>query len=193
MPPGEPEAEQFWKIPENVRAWMQIGWGIIWITLFALALWRISTQIYRWFSRRTRSNPVNQPMKGAFKEDIISIFKRLWRRVRLFLSVWLSRGRKVPEMEASIYQIYQNFLKWGAKRGYPRKAAQTPHEYMTGLAAIIPVVWEDISGITHNYVRIRYGAEAPTAAEVSSMSQRWNRIRQYRPRKNNRKITSGGL
>lgn len=186
MPAGESEPEQFWRIPENVRAWLQIGWGIVWIMFFALALWRISTQIYSWLSRRAHTaKVVNQPMKGAFKEDIVALFKRLWRNIASYLSVWRFRGRGASAQETSVHQIYHSFLKWGAKRGYPRGITQTPDEYMAGLAAVLPMAREDISGVTKYYVRIRYSSALATRGELFNMRQQWNRIKQYRFKKNN--------
>ncbi|HJX03717.1 MAG TPA: DUF4129 domain-containing protein [Dehalococcoidia bacterium] len=180
MPPVEPEQEQFWKIPENIRRWMQLGWGVIWIGFFALALWRISSQIYTWLKGRTRvSSMANQPMRGAFKEDILALLKRIWSRLaalRLFMRLPSTRGT-LSAGEASVFQIYRQLLKWGAGRGYSRVISQTPQEYMAWLEQALPKAGEDLLCVTQCFMRTRYSMVMPTATELVQIKQSWERIK----------------
>jgi hypothetical protein len=99
------------------------------------------------------------------------------------------RARKEPVATeiASVRQIYRQFLRWAAAGGYPRDISQTPHEYLYGLAYVLPDVLDDLDLITQRYIRTRYGASLPTEYELNQMSHSWQRVRQYRL-KNRRRV-----
>ncbi len=193
LPPMEPEENGFsLSIPEPIRSWLQILLAFIWIGLIVVALWQVSSQIYKWLSRRLPSKGAEtEPLKGAFAADLMGLLKRIVRYVsRINPLFWLQRKTRSSSPEAvSVRQIYHRLLQWGAARGYPRQLWQTPNEYLNKLAGLIPQLQGDLSFITQHYVITRYGNSIPTASELDQLKQSWKKVKESRLRISANSIT----
>ena len=125
LPPMEPAEDGFsLSIPEPYRSWFQVVLAIVWIGLFAAALWRVSSQIYQWLKRKISSGGAEtEPIRGAFTADLISWLKRIVHYLS-WLTI-LSRLQRKPGLQSqevvSVRHIYSRLLHWGAARGYPRQ------------------------------------------------------------------------
>ena len=183
LPPMEPQEQvMLWNLPEHVRSWLQIFTGILWGGLIALALWRISSQIFGWLRKRFTADTEVEPLRGAFLADLVSLLNRLWHTLSglPLLSFLLRRRRLLPPEAVSVRQIYRRLLHWGTAHGYPRHLAQTPNEYLDTLIGVLPQAQEDLLFITHHYVNMRYGNSRPTSVELQELRERWKKIKQYR-------------
>jgi hypothetical protein len=185
MPPVEPsEAFELWSMPEWLRSGIRLGWSIFVLGLIIFALWRVSSDIFGWLRRKLASmaGAELEPVPGAFKADFLGLLKRiLFRLLGLRLPFHLRRRELVsPPEVASVRQIYRRLLRWAAAGGYPRHVSQTPHEYCYALAGILPEASEDLSFVTQQYVRARYGALLSAGDELSELSQAWHRLEQTR-------------
>jgi len=185
MPQMEP-AEEFklWTMPESVRSGLRLGLGMLWLGISLLALWRISSQIYEWLSRRLASmaGAEIEPLQGAFRADLLSLLKRIiLKLLRLGLPFRLARKSKslLPEV-ATVRQIYRQLLRWAATGGYPRHVSQTPYEYLYTLADLLPEARGDLDFITQQYVSTRYGTSLPTEDALHQLRQSWHEISQNR-------------
>ena len=170
-------------IPEPYRSWLQISLVFVWIGLIAVALWQISSQIYKWLSKRLSTRGAEtEPIRGAFTADLVSLFKRILRYISWHnILSWLLRKPGLYSLEViSVRHIYNRLLRWGATKGYPRQLWQTPNEYLDKLTGLIPQLQGDLSFITQHYVSTRYGNSIPTTIELDELKQSWKRVKESR-------------
>jgi hypothetical protein len=186
--PGNPPEETalILNLPEALRNWLNLAMGLIWAGLVLVALWQISSRLFNWLRGRFNTPEAEiEPIKGAFKADLIALLKRIYRVLSgLSLISWLTGKSKTSSPEAlSVYQVYRHLLHLGAKSGRPRKHFQTPNEYLGILADLLPHVRQELALITQQYVSTRYGGRLPETQELQDMRQSWDRIRQNRSKK----------
>ncbi len=182
-PDMEPaEWSRIWHMPESVRRGLQSGWTILFLGLFLVALWRISSSIFSWLRRRLSGTggAEYEAMPGAFRADLLSWLKRIVRRllgIRLLFPWGRKSGSIMPEA-ASVRELYRRFLRWAAAGGFPRRTSQTPHEYFHTLADLLPEVRQELAFITRQYVSARYGTVPQTEDELRQLRQSWHKVKQ---------------
>lgn len=169
-------------MPESVRRGLQSGWTILFLGLFLVALWRISSSIFSWLRRRLSGTggAEYEAMPGAFRADLLSWLKRIVRRllgIRLLFPWGRKSGSIMPEA-ASVRELYRRFLRWAAAGGFPRRTSQTPHEYFHTLADLLPEVRQELAFITRQYVSARYGTVPQTEDELRQLRQSWHKVKQ---------------
>jgi hypothetical protein len=184
MPAMEPDEGFRLAMPEWLRSGLRLGWTVIMAGFFIFVLWRISSDIFRWLRRKLAgmAGAEYEPLPGAFKTDLLSLIKRIIRKLLgLKLLFWRKKreGAFPPEI-TSVRQIYRQFLRWAASAGYPRYISQTPQEYCYTLVDLVPEAIEDIDTVTQQYVKARYGARLSTENELNELSQAWHRVKQIR-------------
>jgi hypothetical protein len=171
-------------MPEWLRSGLRFGWTVLMVGFVLFALWRISSDIFRWLRRKLAgmAGAEYEPLPGAFKADLLSLLKRIiLKLLRLKLPFWLKkREGAFPPETTSVRQIYRQFLRWAASAGYPRYISQTPQEYCYTLVDLVPEAIEDIDMVTQQYVKARYGARLSTKNELNELSQAWRRVKQIR-------------
>ena len=91
-------------------------------------------------------------------------------------------GRHSPMMELyamlTIRSIYAGMVRIAGRRGYPRRAATTPYEYLPQLRGAFPDANEmDLDRITDAYIGVHYGEIPSTLQEVQEIRQCWDRVR----------------
>jgi hypothetical protein len=185
------EEFELWTMPEAVRTGLGIGWMVLFGGLIVLAIWRISSDIFRWLRRRLASmaGAEYEPLPGAFRADLLSLLKRIGSNLlSLILRFRRGAGRE-PGFAgvASVRQVYRWLLRWASTGGCPRGMSQTPYEYCSALAGLLPEAQGDLELITQGYVRARYGASLPDEGESARLSQAWHRVRQNRLKRIKRK------
>jgi hypothetical protein len=185
-----PAEAPFILFSDSVREVIRFIWGAGVISLLLIALWRISSQIFDWFRRKMggMGDAEVEPLPGAFREDLISFLKKL---LRIFGFAWPfrkgSRAEPLPEGAELVRKTYRQLSAWAAKKGHARNPAQTPYEFLKGLTAWLPERQGDLTSITEQYVRTRYGLLAPTANGLEELQRSWQRIRQTRFKKRPKK------
>jgi len=149
----------------------------------------VSSQIIHWLRQRLENlNDVEvEPMSGAFLDDLLYLFKALLLSISRFFRFLLrpfrpqkSRRASAPEI-SSIRTIYRRMLGWAASAGCPRKATQTPYEYLRVLAQWLPEVGQDFTLITNHYVLVRYGDFVPGHDTLHQVKATWENLRQFKP------------
>ena len=83
-------------------------------------------------------------------------------------------------------------LAWAAKKGHARNPAQTPYEFLQGLTLWLPERRGDLTSITEQYVRSRYGLSAPTESGMEELRQSCQRIRQTHFKRGAKKMLDHG-
>ncbi|MFC2042205.1 DUF4129 domain-containing protein [Chloroflexota bacterium] len=179
-PMVEPDFSKFFSMPELLRQGLRIAWGVLFAGFILFALWRVSSDIFRWLHRRLAgmAGAEFEPLPGAFRTDFVNLLKRILLKL---LSLRLPRlGIKAssfsPEM-ASVRQIYRRLLRWAATGGFPRHRSQTPHEYYYTLASLLPEAQDDLNLITQQYIRTRYGTWLPTEDELNQLRHSWLKLK----------------
>ena len=172
-------------IPEVLRNWLSIAMGIIWVALVVGALWQISTRLFSWLRGRFNTpNAEVEPIRGAFKADLMNLLRRIKMLFTVKLLGWLTgKSKAMPPEVFSIHQIYRQFLRWGAKSGYPRKYSETPNEYLASLSDVFPFARQELVLITEQYVSTRYSMRLPAAIDLKETRESWDRLRQSRIKK----------
>lgn len=177
------ETTRWFTMPEALRSGLRIGWSVLVAGFFLFALWRISSEIFKWLRRKlaSMSGAEFEPMPGAFRADFLSLLKRIFSKLLGWRRLFRSRARAAPVLPeiASVRQIYRQFLRWAAAAGFPRQVYQTPHEYLYKLAGLLPEAQGDLDLITQQYVRTRYGAWLLTDDELHQLKQSWYNVKQY--------------
>jgi hypothetical protein len=182
-PAGE---KPFLLFSDSVREVLRFIWGAGVITLLLAALWRISSQIFEWIRRKMggMGEAEVEPLPGAFREDLLNFLKRL---LRIFGVPWpFRRGRRAePFLTGAdrVRKTYRQLSAWAAKKGHARNPAQTPYEFLQGLILWLPERRVDLTSITDQYVRTRYGLLTPTEGGLEELRNCWQRIRQTRFKK----------
>ena len=181
-----PEDIQLWRIPESVRAVLRIIWAVMFLGVIVIALWRVSSQILGWMRRRlsTINGEETEPLKGAFKEDLINLFRFIAGRIKDFLRALSVRraGTSAPE-NITIRQMYRQFLRWAGSHGYPRHSAQTPYDFLTIMKEAVPEYQPELLLLTQQYVSARYGGSIPANEDMQQLTYNWRRIKKYRLKK----------
>ena len=139
------------------------------VTLFALVLLGLAYSM-------NRLHKPNRTDDNESRESVpISIDLNPFRRLR----DWLRRPRITLDDGgiASIRRIYANMARLAAQRGFPRREAETPYEFVRELRAAFPDVEFEERTITEAYVRVRYGEYEPSAAEIGQVKDAWERIK----------------
>jgi hypothetical protein len=92
---------------------------------------------------------------------------------------WLIKPEWVVDESdvASIKRIYANLVRLAARRGFPRREAETPYEFMRDLRETLPTATAEERAITDAYVRVHYGEHAPAAEEVAQVKAAWKKVR----------------
>jgi hypothetical protein len=178
-----PDMVELWKMPENLRAILRIIWAVVFCGIIVIALWQISSQIFKWVRRRlaNMSGDEIEPLRGAFKADIIGLFRFIAGKFRtMFRSVFKRRKADVLPENMSVRQIYRHFLRWARSHGYPRHIAQTPYDFFSVMKDVVPERREELSLITEYYVNARYGGSVPAGAGLSQLADDWKRIKKSR-------------
>lgn len=88
---------------------------------------------------------------------------------------WVNARHLSPRDQIRFY--YQALLQRGHERGYPRGAAQTPHEYAHDLTSTVPELERDVSALTEQFVEARYSQHTITAERVNVVRRAWEHIR----------------
>ena len=185
-----PTEEPFILFSDSVREVIRFIWGAGVISLLLVALWRVSSQILEWFRRKMggMGDARVEPLPGAFREDFLNFLKRL---LRIFGLAWPfrrgSRSEPLPAGAELVRKTYRQLSAWAAKKGHGRNPAQTPYEFLQGLTAWLPERQGDLTSITEQYVRTRYGLSAPMENGLEELRQSWQRIRQTRFKKRPKK------
>ncbi len=161
MPPEEPL--NIFSLSETWRKILQILLAVSLGGTFLVAVWRTTMSIVEWFRRRlaAASGGEYERLDEAFSQDIISLLKSLIGF--LFHRHGWRRGKKIPQDAATVRQVYRQLLRWAADHGYPKRAWETPYEYLSGaLAALVPEKESGLSLSTDQYVKTRYGELLPS-------------------------------
>lgn len=115
---------------------------------------------------------------SLFIAALRSLPRRLW--ARLFGRRQADEPAPVPGAEpgraGTIREIYRLLLARAAALGLPRRAAETPHEYLARLRGAVPAGEKDAALLTGLYAHARYGRDAPTAREVAAAGEVWARL-----------------
>jgi hypothetical protein len=125
-------------------------------------------------------NETREPLPGAGRhlaQELAELLRGARRRLA-GLAGLMSAGRLMAAI--SIRRIYANLGRLAAEEGYPRGAAQTPHEYLPTLARAFPDCQAETELITAAYVQAHYGRVPDTAAELQRIRDAWERVRATR-------------
>lgn len=181
--PDMPEQYEIWRIPESLRNILRIIWVVVFLGIIVLALWQISSQIFKWMRRRLSdtSGDEFETLRGAFKDDILGLFRFITRKIRDLLRFIVKRRREAVAPEnMSVRQIYRHYLRWTRSHGYPRQSAYTPYDFFAVMKDVVPERQTEMRVLTQHYVSARYGTATPTGDDIRQLTDNWRKIKKSR-------------
>ncbi len=111
------------------------------------------------------------------KPGLLNALRAGWNRAGKWLNLVGEFGLGQRFRAAvSIRWIYANLLRWAAETGHPRKAWQTPYEFLQALTPAFPELGAELQMITEAYVRSHYGELPETEEELQKIRSCWERI-----------------
>ncbi|MSQ22503.1 MAG: DUF4129 domain-containing protein [Dehalococcoidia bacterium] len=84
--------------------------------------------------------------------------------------------RDSPDQELEVREMYAALLDEARTAGFPRRAKETPNEYLDTLKRHFPTEGDALEQITHDYVSVRYGEQAVSPEEKGLLNRMWRRI-----------------
>ncbi len=101
-----------------------------------------------------------------------------WSRVKDLFGLVRRYGIGRELLDAiSVHNIYANVERLAARRGLPRRPAETPYEYLPRLATIFPGHEEALRHITEAYVRVHYGGRVVGGEELARLRAEWEALK----------------
>ncbi len=193
---------------EELPIWEYFGWSIrlrdilrfimmiFFILVFSLTIWRLSSLFLNMLrSRMTVTAGADvEHLDGAFEEDVLNFFKRIWLRLLEFLHLRRPASSSaitlsgIPEIDA-VRGTYRDLTRWAGARGLPRFSFQTPFEYLYALEDAIPEAQQDLRFITSQYIGSRYGLVIPGEGELSKLKNSWQRVKHSPVKKESARLT----
>ena len=77
----------------------------------------------------------------------------------------------------SVQNIYANVCRVARHRGYARRPAQPPDDYLPALAQAFPDQEEPLRRITAAYMRVHYGDRAVDSDELAGLRRDYRAVR----------------
>lgn len=193
MPTMPPQEGFGLHLPAWLGSGLRLGWEALMAGLLIFALWRISTDVFRWLRRRLGGSAGTEyePLRGAFTADILNFFKRVLRRLIAIRLPFLAKKRAGPPGLASVRQTYRQLLRRAAASGVPRERWQTPQEYYFSLAGRLPEAAAELSLMTRLYAGARYGARPATPGELDELGRAWQRLKRARFKRTDKEANRG--
>ncbi len=208
LPTPGPEQSQVFQLPEWLQPSFTLVYEIVVGGFLLFAFWKICSQLLGWMKRRmSGAGGETESLKGAFKQDLLNFFKKIISFIfRIRFDSRKDKPENLPPEIASVRQLYRQLLKWAGQKGFPRQESQTPEEYGCALGGAVrenqseldsitradldAITRADLDSITQQYVRTRYGGEAPSEAKLEELRQKWHNLRKTdlkRPKDNSDK------
>ncbi len=191
--PGDPrDTFAFLQLSEQTRKIGQYLVSAGWASLILVALWRVSTDILKWFRRRLglSAGTETESLEGAFREDLrrIAAMVLAWLKVLCRRLVGGRRGRTLAPGAAGVRQAYRRLIEIGATGGCPRSPARTPAEHLETLGHWLPEARGEMAFITEQYVQARYGPGPVMEGTVGELADRLRQVRRLLRKRRGRGI-----
>jgi hypothetical protein len=76
----------------------------------------------------------------------------------------------------TIRRVYAALVARAGEAGLPRRAAETPYEFLPRLVSAFPAEAERIRAITEAYIAVHYGEAIADSAQVRDVRQAWDQV-----------------
>jgi len=179
--PDPAEMANLFRIPPVVRKVMEILTISLFLGMILAALWSISRQIVESFRRRKNGIRADvHSLQSSYLKNIFALIKNAaaalvkrwqWLYIRF-------QGRNNDSLTMKF--IYGQILRWAAMDGYRQKVSQTPDELYPQLAFWLPDAAYELSFITNQFVKVRYGE---AKLNKDTLQQAWESYKKIKQRK----------
>jgi hypothetical protein len=173
----------FWLWLAELWTWLTHSW------LYLLGLLAVATLAWAYWQARRAQGGTGRPWSIliALLKELRLILLALWhpatqlaaqaaRDVQRRATRAVARGgawrhRRLREMgpRQAIIALYVAVLQLAARRGYPRRPGQTPHEYAAEVGGRLPQARDALGRMTETFVAVRYGGHAADDSLVARM------------------------
>jgi hypothetical protein len=156
-------------------------WGTI-VSLVLVALLGVALSLRKLVPRGDdKGDASHRAVLGLneWRDDLMENLRAGADRLAEMLAALTGRGLGMElYAELSIRSIYASMGRLAGRRGFPRRAAITPYEYLPALEQAFPLAAQaDLAHITDAYVGVHYGEIPSTLREVQEIRQAWERVR----------------
>lgn len=129
---------------------------------------------------RRRRELYGEELESVFgARDFLNMLRDALRQRRQEAAKFL--GSLLPNEQhraaVRIRRIYADLLDLCETLHHPRPEALTPLEFLPALDKLFPASHEDLTTITHAYLKVRYGELPETRKEVRAVEEAWGRVK----------------
>jgi len=166
------------RVANFVVTLLNIFMPVVPIILFLVVVWFTARSLRRWQEmRKDASSEIRKSIlsPALLAQDLTSFLRGAWGRLTGDEGLAGLKDRLRPWREdlSSIRGIYATMLRFAANLGFPRRAGETPYEYLPTLSQTWPESREQLSYITESYIQVRYGGVSPSLEELERTKQAW--------------------
>lgn len=185
-------------IPRTLREVLRLISLSFFLGMLVFALWRMSSDLVKWLRRKltTTQGAEIESLSGGLKTDILALLERIMLKLRGLRHIfhWQKSKKPLPRETASVRDIYRQFLRWTARKGYPMNPYQTPSEHLRAMESLLPAAQDDLRFITQQYIHARYSPSPPGENVLKQLEQTWHRLKriQFQPSPKRGYQQSGG-
>lgn len=174
---AQPVAESGEVVPFTLPPWVWIALRYLFVLLAIV----VALGLVLLFLDRIRIKPGREEAEEESGEEITLGGSTLGRGVQwlrdmagLVRRFGLSRQLLAA---ISVQNIYANLCRLARQRGYPRRPSQPPDDYLPVLARVFAGQEEALGRITTAYMRVHYGDQPVSAAELLQLRQDYQHVR----------------
>jgi hypothetical protein len=133
------------------------------------------------FLERVRARPEQNEREAELGEELTLGGASVGRGVRWLRDVAglvrrFGLGRQLLAA-ISVQNMYANLCRLARQRGYPRRPAQPPDDYLPILERAFAGQEEALARITVAYMRVHYGDQLISPAELAQLRQDYHQVR----------------
>lgn len=168
----EPLAAPYFEIAFDVVR-LLCGAGLL-LALALAALWVLNQERKRLREQAEEHEALDVNLRDA----LAGLLRNARDRLRTAAGLVSQFGMSQDLLAAiSVRNIYANTIRLARQRGFPRKQAQTPYEYLPALQEAFPQAQAETLAITDAYVGVEYGELPTSREELDALRASYERLR----------------
>jgi SAM-dependent methyltransferase len=114
---------------------------------------------------------------GQWLRRLVARLGGRWRRSATRATAPVSAAATVDPEARTLRAMYRAWLTAAARRGRPRRPAQTPAEFLAETRDLVPDRVAELAALTRSYEVARYGAPPLPPAVMAEAQAAWSRLR----------------
>ena len=163
-----------------------LRWSLVSLVA-ALAVFFLVRLLLRFRERRASEGVIDLHESVGSWQDVVRdvmmalLWTLLWfkdkgRRLTRAVRIPLPGSPQGPDEEADVRALYLRLLVEARDAGFPKRAGETPLEYLATLERNLPAERVALERLTKDYVVVRYGEQEISEEETGLLNRLWRNI-----------------